>query len=122
MLSILSYIRQGEPFLAIIVILSRCFVVFCCMPIHELAHALIANKLGDDTAKLKGRISINPFAHLDLIGTIMIFLFGIGYAKPVPVMVMYVIIYGFVWIATGWLVKRDEIRINEAIKEIQDEE
>lgn len=85
MLSILSYIRQGEPFLAIIVILSRCFVVFCCMPIHELAHALVANKLGDDTAKLKGRISINPFAHLDLIGTIMIFLFGIGYAKPVPV-------------------------------------
>ena len=45
-----------------------------------------------------------------------------GIKEYIPIMVMYVIIYGFVWIATGWLVKRDEIRINEAIREIQDEE
>lgn len=87
MLSILSYLRDGDPLLAIIVILSRCFVVFCCMPVHELSHAYAAYKLGDDTAKLKGRITLNPFAHLDLLGTIMIFLFGIGYASPVPVSV-----------------------------------
>lgn len=85
MSSIIQYIREGDTLSAIIAIISRCFVVFCCMPIHELAHGLIANKLGDDTARLKGRLTINPFAHLDLIGTIMIFLFGIGYAKPVPV-------------------------------------
>lgn len=85
MISILSYLRAGEYLQAIIVILSRCFVVFCCLPIHELAHAWIANKLGDDTARLKGRLTFNPFAHLDFLGTIMIFLFGIGYAKPVPV-------------------------------------
>ena len=48
-------------------------------------------------------------------------LLGTG-KEYISVMVMYVIIYGFVWIATGWLVKRDEIRINEAIREIQDEE
>lgn len=85
MISILSYLRSGDYLLAIIAILSRCFVVFCCMPLHEFSHALAAYKLGDDTAKMKGRLTINPFAHLDLIGTIMIFLVGIGYANPVPV-------------------------------------
>jgi len=67
------------------IIMSSLFVVFCCLPIHEFSHALAATKLGDDTAKNQGRLTINPFAHLDLIGTIMIILFGIGYAKPVPV-------------------------------------
>lgn len=55
------------------------------MPVHEMAHAYAAYKCGDDTAKLKGRLTINPFAHLDLIGTLMILFFGIGYANPVPV-------------------------------------
>lgn len=85
MLSILSYLRQGEYLEAIIAIISRCFVVFCCLPIHELAHGWVANKCGDDTAKFQGRLTFNPFAHLNPIGTIMIFLFGIGYANPVPV-------------------------------------
>ncbi|MGN0459109.1 MAG: site-2 protease family protein [Eubacterium sp.] len=85
MASILSLLRQGEYFLAIITILSRCFVVFCCLPIHELAHGLMANALGDNTAKNQGRLSLNPLSHLNPIGTIMIFLFGIGYANPVPV-------------------------------------
>lgn len=85
MLSLFSLIRQGDPLGAIIVILSRCFVVFCCLPIHELAHGLVAYKLGDDTAKKEGRLTLNPLAHLDPIGAIMIFLFGIGYARPVPV-------------------------------------
>lgn len=85
MLSILSYLRSGDYMTAIIVVLARCFVVFCCMPIHELAHGYAAYKCGDDTAKRQGRLTINPFAHLDFIGTIMIFLVGIGYAKPVSV-------------------------------------
>ena len=85
MLSIFSYIRDGDYMSALIVVLSRCFVVFCCLPIHELFHALAANKLGDNTAKLQGRLTLNPFAHLTPIGTIMIFIFGIGYANPVPV-------------------------------------
>lgn len=85
MLSILSYLRQGEYLLAIISILSRCFVVFCCLPIHELAHGWMAYKLGDNTAKNNGRLTFNPFAHLNPIGTLMIFLFGIGYANPVPI-------------------------------------
>ena len=85
MLSILSYLRQGEYLLALISILSSCFVVFCCLPVHELAHGWVAYKLGDTTAKDEGRLTFNPLAHLNPIGTIMIFLFGIGYARPVPV-------------------------------------
>lgn len=85
MISIFRYISQGEYLQAIIAVLSRCFVVFCCLPIHELAHGLMAYALGDDTAKKQGRLSINPLAHLNPIGTVMIFLFGIGYANPVPI-------------------------------------
>lgn len=61
------------------------FVVFCVMPIHEYAHALIATKLGDQTARLSGRLTLNPMAHIDILGAVMILLVGFGYAKPVPV-------------------------------------
>ena len=76
---------SGDVLSAIILIVARAFVVFCCLPIHELAHGWMAYKLGDNTAKSMGRLSFNPIAHLDPIGTIMIFLFGIGYARPVPI-------------------------------------
>lgn len=85
MFSILSLIRAGEIQLVIIYVLARCFVVFVCMPVHELSHALIAYKLGDNTAKNQGRLTFNPIKHLNPIGTLMIFLFGIGYAEAVPV-------------------------------------
>lgn len=64
---------------------SICFVLFCATPLHEFAHALVAVKLGDDTPRLQGRLTINPTAHIDPIGAILIFLFGFGYAKPVSV-------------------------------------
>lgn len=85
MISIFNYLRHGEYLLAVIAVLSRCFVVFCCMPIHELAHGYVAYLLGDKTAKNQGRLTLNPFTHLNPIGTVMIFLFGIGYANPVPI-------------------------------------
>ena len=53
--------------------------------IHELAHGWVASKMGDSTAKWLGRLSLNPMKHLDPIGTLMLFLFGFGWAKPVPV-------------------------------------
>ena len=84
-MSLLSVLRSGEPALIFAVIFSRIFVVFFCLPIHELAHGWAAYKMGDSTAKNLGRLTFNPFAHLDLFGTIMLFLFGIGYANPVPV-------------------------------------
>ena len=52
---------------------------------HELAHGWVAYRLGDPTAKLQGRLTINPLKHLDPMGTLMLFLFGFGWAKPVPV-------------------------------------
>lgn len=69
----------------IVYISSIAFVVFCATPLHEFAHALIAVKLGDDTPRLRGRLTINPMAHIDKRGALMIFLFGFGYAKPVEV-------------------------------------
>lgn len=53
--------------------------------IHELAHGWVAYKMGDPTAKWLGRLSLNPLRHLDPIGTLMLFIFGFGWAKPVPV-------------------------------------
>jgi Zn-dependent protease len=52
---------------------------------HELAHGWVAYRMGDPTAKLLGRLSLNPIKHLDPVGTIMLFIFGFGWAKPVPV-------------------------------------
>jgi Zn-dependent protease len=52
---------------------------------HELAHGWVAYRLGDPTAKFMGRLTLNPLKHLDPMGTLMLFLFGFGWAKPVPV-------------------------------------
>ena len=52
---------------------------------HELAHGWVAYLMGDPTAKSLGRLSLNPLKHLDIMGTIMLFVFGFGWAKPVPV-------------------------------------
>ncbi len=82
---ILDLFRYGFSIEVIISLMASVFVVFCTLPIHEYAHALVATKLGDDTARLRGRLTIAPLAHIDLLGAIMIFLVGFGYAKPVPV-------------------------------------
>ena len=54
-------------------------------PIHEASHAWVAYRLGDDTARRLGRLSLNPLVHLDPLGSIMLLVAGIGWAKPVPV-------------------------------------
>lgn len=76
---------EGFSINTIMNLMARIFVVFCTLPIHEYAHALVATKLGDDTARLKGRLTLNPLAHIDIMGAVMIFLVGFGYAKAVPV-------------------------------------
>ncbi|EKD93571.1 MAG: peptidase M50 [uncultured bacterium] len=53
--------------------------------IHEFSHAAVANYLGDPTARYQGRLTLNPIAHLDFMGTMMLFLIGFGWGKPVPV-------------------------------------
>ncbi|PKN34082.1 MAG: site-2 protease family protein [Deltaproteobacteria bacterium HGW-Deltaproteobacteria-19] len=58
--------------------------------IHELAHGWVAWRMGDPTAKAMGRLTLNPISHLDPIGTIMLFLVGFGWAKPVPFNLAYI--------------------------------
>ena len=60
-------------------------VILFSLTIHEYAHALIAYKLGDDTAQKQGRLSLNPLVHLDPLGTILLLIAHFGWAKPVPV-------------------------------------
>lgn len=55
------------------------------LTIHEFAHAWTANKLGDSTAKELGRLTLNPIAHIDFLGLLMLYLVHLGWAKPVPV-------------------------------------
>ena len=66
-------------------VISILFVILCVLPLHELAHAWVANKLGDPTAKLEGRLTFNPLASVDPMGALALLLFGFGWAKPVPV-------------------------------------
>ncbi|MBR2868162.1 MAG: site-2 protease family protein [Clostridia bacterium] len=75
---------KGNMTDVLIGLMASVFVVFCTLPIHEFAHAFVATKLGDDTARLKGRLTLNPLAHIDPIGAAMIILVGFGYAKAVP--------------------------------------
>ncbi len=63
----------------------RLLAVVAILPVHELAHALVADKLGDTTARRMGRLTLNPLRHLDLLGTVMVLFAGFGWAKPVPV-------------------------------------
>ncbi len=60
-------------------------VFLLALTIHEVAHGWVADRLGDRTARLQGRLTLNPLAHLDPIGTLAIVLIGFGWAKPVPV-------------------------------------
>ncbi len=69
----------------IISLFSLLFVIFCTMPIHEAAHAFTAYKLGDNMAKRSGRLTLNPIAHINYMGALLILLFGFGWAEPVPV-------------------------------------
>ena len=59
--------------------------ILAAITIHESAHAWAALKLGDPTAKLEGRLTLNPFAHLDFLGTIFLLIAGFGWGKPVPI-------------------------------------
>ena len=82
---IFDLFRNGFSMELVLNLCARLFVLFCVLPVHEFAHAFVATKLGDQTARLSGRLTVNPLAHLDLFGTLMILLVGFGYAKPVPV-------------------------------------
>ncbi len=66
-------------------LLIKALVLFTAVPVHECAHAWVATKLGDETPRLQGRVTLNPFAHLTIWGSLMMVLVGFGYGKPVAV-------------------------------------
>ncbi|MGN1127790.1 MAG: site-2 protease family protein, partial [Candidatus Flemingiibacterium sp.] len=70
---------------SVVTILTSVVIVLIALTCHEAAHGFAAMKLGDQTAKRSGRLSLNPLAHLDPIGFLCMLLFGFGWARPVPV-------------------------------------
>ncbi len=75
----------SEPTYAVITLMAFVLVVIVAITVHEFSHALTANLLGDDTAKSQGRLTLNPLAHLDPAGTVMIVVVGFGWGRPTPV-------------------------------------
>ena len=69
-------------FLKLSIMLVPALMAITC---HEVSHGFVAYRLGDNTARSLGRLTLNPLKHLDIFGTLMIFIIGIGWAKPVPV-------------------------------------
>ena len=78
-------LQKGFTNETIFYIVAFLLAIMFSISIHEFAHAFVAQKNGDDTAKRMGRLSLNPLAHLDLFGAIAFLLFGFGWAKPVPI-------------------------------------
>ena len=64
-------------------------ITLIALTLHELAHGWVSGKLGDPTPKRDGRMTLNPMAHLDLVGTLLMILTGFGWARPVMVNPMY---------------------------------
>ena len=67
------------------VVITYIIILLTAFPVHEFAHAWVADRFGDDTPRVNGRLTLNPLAHLDPMGTIMMLLVGFGWAKPVPI-------------------------------------
>jgi Zn-dependent protease len=66
-------------------LLTRAVTLVIAFTVHEFSHAWTATSLGDDTPRANGRLTLNPMAHLDPIGSLLLLLVGFGWAKPVPV-------------------------------------
>ena len=83
-MSLLSQL-QSDPMGFLINFLYRAPAVLIALTLHELAHGYTALRCGDPTAEMMGRLSFNPLKHLDPIGAVCMLLFGVGWARPVPV-------------------------------------
>lgn len=85
-MGIFDIFRSGYSWETILVLLGAWFIaIIFAIVAHEFSHAFVANKMGDPTAKLAGRLSLNPARHLDPLGAICLALFGFGWAKGVPI-------------------------------------
>lgn len=82
MMSLGKYLNNTNELLSLVLTLPA---VLIAITFHEYAHALVADKLGDDTPRRQGRLTLNPLAHLDPIGSIMLVFAGFGWGKPVEI-------------------------------------
>lgn len=78
-------IWEGFDFTYILSIILGLIPALLCITLHELSHGYVAYRLGDSTAKDRGRLTLNPIKHLDVMGLLMMLVFHVGWAKPVPV-------------------------------------
>ncbi len=78
-------LQSSDIATAAVIVFSYLISFIIATPFHECAHGYMAKWLGDTTAEEQGRLTMNPIAHLDPIGTVALFFFGVGWAKPVPV-------------------------------------
>ncbi len=76
---------SGAVISVVLSVFSVLVIIFVVFPIHECAHGFMAKVLGDDTAERAGRLTLNPFAHIDPFGALAMFICNIGWAKPTPV-------------------------------------
>ena len=84
-ISALQSIWEGFDFTYLLSILLAVVPSLLCISLHELSHGYAAYLLGDDTAKSRGRLTLNPLKHLDPMGLLMLAVFHVGWAKPVPI-------------------------------------
>lgn len=82
---ILQSIWRGLDWSVLTNLLLSVVPALICITLHELAHGYVAYRLGDDTAKRAGRLTLNPLRHIDIMGLLMMIVFKFGWAKPVPV-------------------------------------
>src|SRR3989337_1235241 len=75
----------GDPAAFLQRLLLQIPALLIAVTVHELAHALVADRLGDPTARSLGRLTLNPLPHIDPLGALAFVLAGFGWAKPVPV-------------------------------------
>lgn len=73
-----------QPAQAVVAILGIVCGILMALSIHEFSHAWMATRLGDNTAKFMGRLTLNPFAHIDPLGIFLFLVAGFGFGKPVP--------------------------------------
>ncbi len=76
----IQLLHQGQYALFILILIA----LVISLSFHEFGHAFVAKRFGDDTAERAGRLTLNPIAHIDPMGLLMVVLVGFGYAKPVP--------------------------------------
>lgn len=81
----MSLFSASSPQEFIISLCIRLFIIFAVLPIHEFAHAYAAKKMGDNTAYMYGRLTLNPLSHLNVVGALSMVLIGFGWANPVPI-------------------------------------